>query len=136
MKCCSKCGSHKEIDEFHWRNQNKNLRSSWCKICISLETKKRFIKNPSYFNKKNHERREKNRKWLNEIKKSPCVDCKKLFPPICMDFDHIDGVKIGNIGNMLNDVGIESLKKEIEKCELVCACCHRIRTEKRRLSAS
>jgi len=47
-----------------------------------------------------------------------------------MDFDHLRDKKY-NISNMVcSDYGV-ALMEEIEKCELVCANCHRIRTQKR-----
>ena len=33
----------------------------------------------------------------------------------------------------MSNHAIETVKKEIDKCELVCANCHSIRTEQRRL---
>ena len=55
-------------------------------------------------------------------------------PPVALHFDHIKekGVKKNNISRMSNHA-IETVKKEIDKCELVCANCHSIRTEQRRL---
>ena len=62
-----------------------------------------------------------------------CVDCGfpgKKFPCV-LDFDHgNEGVmKRFNIGSWSHAVlSVEAIKREIEKCELVCANCHRIRT--------
>ncbi|QQG40642.1 MAG: hypothetical protein HYV37_03725 [Candidatus Levyibacteriota bacterium] len=59
------------------------------------------------------------------------MDCSNLFPPYVMDFDHRDGeTKIRSISWMaVNDTSnIEKIKKEIIKCDLVCANCHRVRT--------
>jgi len=44
-----------------------------------------------------------------------------------MDFDHRPGeVKVGSIQKLMHNP--EKLKAELLKCDLVCACCHRIRT--------
>src|SRR5665213_2283169 len=73
--------------------------------------------------KKNYD---KIRAFINEAKQAPCMDCHQTFPPCVMDFDHRDPTeKAMNVG------ACRSLKKtiaEIEKCDLVCANCHRIRT--------
>lgn len=69
------------------------------------------------------------RNWLNSLKSAPCMDCGGVFPPECMDFDHVRGVKFFNISNICRSM--ESLLHEIAKCDLVCANCHRIRTAKR-----
>lgn len=49
-----------------------------------------------------------------------------------MDFDHCRGKKLSNINAMVrNGVSFDTLKKEIDKCDLVCANCHRNRTHSR-----
>lgn len=67
--------------------------------------------------------------------RSRCLDCKRKFPPVCMDFDHRPGTKkFASISVMVRNyyVSFSALDKEIKKCDLVCACCHRLRTQKRR----
>ena len=49
-----------------------------------------------------------------------------------MDFDHIED-KSFNISSALNLQNFEDIKKEIEKCEVVCSNCHRSRTYNRLL---
>ncbi len=73
---------------------------------------------------------------IKNIKEStPCFDCRNRFPYCCMDFDHVRGFKSKEIGSMVaSSTDIESIRKEIMKCELVCANCHRIRTTKRKSS--
>jgi hypothetical protein len=44
-----------------------------------------------------------------------------------MDFDHVRGRKLFNIGASLSTVSLVRLLKEIAKCEIVCANCHRLR---------
>lgn len=62
-----------------------------------------------------------------------CTDCGlsgKEFPYV-LDFDHKEnGInKKFNIGSWSHSVlSIETIRAEIEKCELVCANCHRKRT--------
>jgi hypothetical protein len=71
------------------------------------------------------------RAWLVELKAVPCADCGGTFPPEAMDFDHLGG-KRGDISRMAHSVGMAALRAEVEKCEVVCAICHRIRTAARR----
>lgn len=47
-----------------------------------------------------------------------------------MDFDHLDD-KVRNVSNMVGHNSWDSILEEITKCELVCACCHRLRTKAR-----
>ena len=72
----------------------------------------------------------KNRAWLDSLKNTPCEDCGGMFPPECMDFDHVRGKKEFGIATSING-GRKRLAKEIAKCDVVCANCHRIRTRKR-----
>lgn len=78
-------------------------------------------------------RRQEQRKWISKLKEeSPCVDCGTHYPAVCMDFDHLPGKgKTGNVGRMPGKTNKE-IRQEIEKCEIVCANCHRLRTWNRR----
>ena len=73
------------------------------------------------------------RALLRERKSVPCMDCNHSFPPCAMDFDHVRGEKNFNPSDAAARVlcSIKTLKEELEKCDVVCACCHRIRTHKR-----
>jgi len=68
---------------------------------------------------------------INKLKARPCMDCGHKFPPVCMDFDHVKGNKVIKISTYRAHYKWKTLLKEIAKCELVCANCHRIRTQKR-----
>ena|ERR1035437_3605597 len=70
------------------------------------------------------------RATLAALKAAPCMDCGMVFPPECMDFDHVRGEKLFNVGEFRFTMSV--LLEEIAKCELVCANCHRIRTAARR----
>lgn len=70
------------------------------------------------------------RRWVRDLKeKTPCKDCCGYFSFVCMQFDHVRGKKIRNVGEMVSrNAAFTSVKKEINKCDLVCANCHAIRT--------
>ena len=72
--------------------------------------------------------------WMSELKSKPCADCHGMFEICSMDFDHRDGtVKKYNIGSMFaHHYSRELIEKELEKCDLVCCNCHRVRTRNRR----
>ena len=55
----------------------------------------------------------------------PCLDCGQTYPHYIMEFDHIGNDKHRNVSDC---VTIASAEREIVKCELVCANCHRERT--------
>ena len=63
---------------------------------------------------------------------SECIDCGESNP-LVLDFDHVKGDKILAISDMSNKAYcIDKISEEMEKCEVRCANCHRIITEKRR----
>ena len=71
----------------------------------------------------------KRREWLDQIKlQKGCADCGYNQHPAALDFDHRDGeAKLFNISARLTR-SWDSILAEVNKCDVVCACCHRIRT--------
>lgn len=67
-----------------------------------------------------------NRAYINGIKSQPCVDCGKVYPPCAMDFHHLRDKK-NMVSRMIDRARLVDLQSEIEKCEVVCSNCHRIR---------
>ena len=65
------------------------------------------------------------------LKQKPCMDCGVKYPPYVMGFNHRDRrTKVDNINAMINLHGYskDKILAEINKYDLVCANCHRIRT--------
>lgn len=101
---------------------------------LSRETPKEFsLGVSSFLHLKGNELRQKKREYVAWLKSNtPCKDCKKYYPFYVMDFDHVDGTKVANITVMTNGYRpFMQLLMEIAKCEIVCANCHRERTQKR-----
>lgn len=72
-----------------------------------------------------------NRLYIKELKESTlCKDCGKNYPYYVMHFDHLKDKKF-NIGSKTS-LKKETLLQEIEKCEIVCANCHAVRTHIRK----
>ena len=65
--------------------------------------------------------------WLNEYKQQKgCHRCG-ITDPRVLDFHHEKGEdKLFTISGARRAIGSDRLKKEIEKCVVVCANCHRI----------
>ena len=68
-------------------------------------------------------------KLLTFLYTRSCLDCGEK-DPVVLDFDHVDqSTKFKSISQMLSGhYSWNSLMKEIEKCEIRCANCHRRRT--------
>lgn len=77
--------------------------------------------------------RQRNIKFVNDYKLShPCVKCADYHPeyiekhPVCLQFHHCKGeTKEDNIANLARKmVSLARLKKEMDKCIIVCGNCH------------
>jgi len=90
------------------------------------------LKNKEIVRERNLSDKKKKRNYIQELKKVPCMDCKKSFPVYAMDFDHRKReTKLKNV-SMLVNYSWDRLLLEIEKCDIICAVCHRIREHKRK----
>lgn len=72
------------------------------------------------------QRRDARRKWVSEYKaETKCATCPEAHPA-CLQFHHPDPKKKdGSISNLChNGWSLEWLKKEIAKCQVLCANCH------------
>lgn len=114
-------------------------------IMPTLSAERRAEHNRKYYQKNkakvvalNQANKKRNLDHVTKIKEeSPCMDCGRFFPACAMDFDHVVGEKFKDIASMVaNGHSLAAIDAEIAKCELVCACCHRIRTRDRLINAS
>ena len=132
---CTRCKAKKPEDEFRWRNKAQGIRQNWCRPCFSTYEKSTWQTKPE-LRKRNHEsnkaRGRRNLQFVwDYLSQHPCNECGESNP-IVLEFDHKDGTtKRGAISDMAcKSFSIESLKEEIEKCVVLCANCHRLRTAK------
>lgn len=82
-------------------------------------------------------KRARNKEYIAEYLGShSCVDCGES-DPIVLEFDHVRGEKRKDVSVMVQQCcSIQTIRNEIDKCEVRCANCHRRVTHKRRLSYS
>lgn len=75
-------------------------------------------------------RRAKHKYIKHQALDKPCTDCYIELPPQVMDFDHVRGAKEFNLGHSASGnkyVSFDALRAEIEKCDVRCPNCHRLR---------
>ena len=95
-----------------------------------------YRQNPQYYVDKARKRAEAIRSVVDALKARPCADCGVEYPPYVMDFDHLgDQVKVDAVAKLIRNANLGAILAEIEKCEVVCANCHRERTHQRRRSS-
>ena len=69
---------------------------------------------------------------IAEAKNQPCSDCGGRFPTCVMDQDHVRGEKKFKVSEAVQrayGLTLDRVRTEIAKCDVVCANCHRVRTE-------
>ena len=101
--------------------------------------KRYYQRNKQLYKEKNIRRRKYLINFVNSHKDHPCFDCGIKYPPYVMDFDHKDPTtKLTNINRMIHvhNFSEEKILTEINKCDIVCANCHRVRTYSRALELS
>lgn len=67
--------------------------------------------------------------FLREFKHNKqCMDCKNTYPWWILELDHVRGEKIREVSVLAWYSGLDAVRNEIEKCDLVCGNCHAKRT--------
>ena len=111
-KTCSTCNEEKLITEFY---STKKRTQTLCKKCFNSYCVERWIK-----------------KKIDSInyKGNKCVDCSLGYPEqpyVIFDFHHLNPLEKDVDWSKLRLKSDESIKKELDKCILLCSNCHRIR---------
>jgi hypothetical protein len=136
-KICQKCKERKPVESFNKNRAKKDGLQNYCRFCQRESDKNYYSNNPSR-RKQIRIRARKEMDRLYGIVKEyllshPCVDCGNSDIRV-LEFDHVRGIKTNCISIMLvNTVREEVLKKEIKKCEIRCANCHKIRHYKKQM---
>lgn len=126
-KYCASCSSILPKEAF-------SQKGTSCRECANKRSRE-------YYDKVKH-----NAKWIRDrnerVKKDGvakklraiehmggvCQDCKGSFPPPVFDFHHLDpSEKELNLGDIMRRKDFSTIEKELSKCVLLCANCHRIR---------
>jgi hypothetical protein len=130
MKQCAHCREIKDEEEFAWSNKLLRIRQKHCRACMSK------------FNKASYEKADKQRIYENRTKRKevareyvwnylathPCVDCGESNPQL-LEFDHVRGKKKAAVSQLASGRhSLETIQKEINKCEVRCVSCHRKKT--------
>lgn len=92
--------------------------------------RRHYHANKEQYKARNRAKKKAIREYIQEVKGAPCVDCDRVYHYCVMDFDHLMDKAI-NVSQMVDCGSLDKVKKEIAKCELVCANCHRMRTHLR-----
>ncbi len=131
---CSICKKSLPLTDFHVKNKSTGLRKSLCIKCSRNYSKQHYRSNKKTYKlrAKFHKKRciEKGREYVfNFLSSSKCIDCNET-DVLVLEFDHIDPSRKKKEIRTLVQSGypILTIQKEIEKCVIRCANCHRRHT--------
>lgn len=111
-KICTKCKRELSLDNFNWRDKSKGTRRADCKECHNNYMKKQY---------------QEKKQIIQNLKSE--VSCQKCGEKrgYCLDYHHIDPLtKVDTVARLTsNTYNMEKVYKEIKKCVVLCANCHR-----------
>lgn len=133
LRHCSRCDESRPIEDFPIKNKARGLRRVWCRGCCRAYGREHYVRNRSVYLAKAHERRlverPRIRAWIDDyLRRHPCVDCGES-QLVVLDFDHRDrSQKDLTVAELARLMTWSRLRREVEKCDVRCANCHRRRT--------
>src|SRR3954452_5716530 len=128
LRRCGRCGHHLPIECF---NRHGDGLQWWCRSCFAAYFRERgdTHRRQSYAAKLARARALRAR-VLDHVRRHPGVDCGEA-DPVVLEFDHL-GEKVASISVLLSQTATcKAVEAEIDRCEVVCANCHRRRTATR-----
>lgn len=131
-KICDTCHTD-QTGNFNKNKSKKDGLNSICKDCSRKRSKQYYSENRERHLlaiKERHNRivAEHRSKLKDILIASKCSDCPCSDWRV-LEFDHINDDKKGDVTQLIqNGNSWEVILSEINKCEIVCANCHRLRT--------
>lgn len=130
LKVCRVCKEEKILTEFkkdYKKNKKQEIRyTNVCKKCDYQSNKDWVANNRIYSNNKVRERRAIRKLKGIEYKGGVCEHCKQTYHFSAFDFHHINPDEKEKDPCLLLTHTDEAFFKELDKCILLCANCHRI----------
>jgi hypothetical protein len=131
-KICGICKQEKKIFDFNKNKIRKDGYQTLCRTCSNIRSNLFYNKNKEsqriiIYKQKNERKNNSRAKVIEYLTSHPCIDCGNNNI-LVLDFDHKQD-KTMNISDMIAGGYIwKSIEKEIAKCDIRCANCHRIKT--------
>lgn len=133
QRTCSSCNLTKPVSEFNFKQRATLTRHSYCRECGKQLTRRHYARNKRAYLDRNARTYLRHRQLIRAAKSRPCADCSIQYPYYVMDFDHRDGASKEFALNSVSRKTERAILREMEKCDVVCANCHRERTHQRSL---
>lgn len=131
-KTCTCCSQKLPIESFSIKNTIRGTRQAVCRACHAAARRGHYERNRDKVKRRVRARTVEVRlrntvHVVDHLLANPCVDCGES-DPLCLQFDHVRGEKVGNIAALIPYASNGVLATEIAKCEVRCANCHFRRT--------
>jgi hypothetical protein len=129
-KRCSTCGETKPVTDFNVRRSAPDGRQPRCRDCCRDWYLRHKAEHMAGVARRNKAYRVQTQELLAAyLMEHPCLDCGETDIR-CLEFDHRErGDKTAPISILLQrGRAWRTIEKEIEKCDVRCANCHRRRT--------
>jgi hypothetical protein len=140
-KRCPKCGFELALAAFAFRDATRTKLQSYCRECQNEAWREWYSvaenrdSHLALVSRRRKGRIARHRALIKAAKAVPCGDCGVSYPYYVMDFDHVQE-KQADVSRLIYLKGTEALIREVSRCEVVCANCHRERTHRRGLLSS
>ena len=124
-KKCPKCKETKDISLYSKNKNTKDRLQRICKSCTAKQSKKSYLKSPEKYKNRVNKQIKKCSDYVDSYKQ--LHSCKKCGEDRwwVLDFHHAESnTKDWNIGELKHTGKFTQIKKEIEKCVLLCKNCH------------
>lgn len=133
-KVCCICKKEKTQSCFNKNKAKKDGLNTLCRECSNASSKEYYARNQKLHSRNVNIRKRVNIKKTQQLifdyfKTHPCVDCGATNP-VVLEFDHRDTSTKYKIVSLMIFQGYawSRIQEEINKCDVRCANCHRIRT--------
>lgn len=127
MKKCSTCKIDKDESLF---SKKRDKLQAVCKECHSIYRKKHYQENrQKYIDKARRNSKTYAEEFYQWLSDKSCFDCGNSDIRV-LEFDHLENKEFA-LSAKIGGRKLESLMDEINKCDIVCSNCHKIRTSVR-----
>jgi hypothetical protein len=128
MKHCVKCGTVKPVSDFNKNKRQMDGFQSYCRLCQKESDRQSYLKSKTRRAKVAEQGRlakERGKTLVQRYKRMcKCRVCREA-EPVALDLHHLDpSTKEGNPSSLYGNSS-DKIRKEIRKCVVLCANCHR-----------
>lgn len=131
MKRCTKCKQEKSLDCFAKLSKSIDGVRSICKSCMSDYHKADWKESPerrtSVRANLKRQRQHNLEKMIESLGEQRCADCGETNL-LKLEFDHLRDKKFNISEGIAKGYAWKRIKEEIDKCQVLCANCHAVKT--------